>query len=128
MKLFSYDDVNCKYKCRADFFFIISVASKGKLSHFPARHRPPPPPRESRGTYNMLVPHHLNPLSREFVTIGNYTKNAPFLGKYSRDYATKIPPFPRNWEHAYGPLMHSSGGGGVFPVRVMVSYIGVRIS
>ena len=37
-----------------------------------------------------------------------------FLGKSSRDYTPKIYhlPFPRKWEDACGPLMHSIGGGG----------------
>ena len=40
------------------------------------------------------------------------TKNIPFPGKTSRDYALKIPNFPRKWEHACDRLMHSSGRGG----------------
>ena len=54
-------------------------------------------------------------LSRVLVTTDNYNitkKTHFFLGKFSRDYAPQIPPFPRKWENAYGPLMHSSGEGG----------------
>ena len=76
----------------------------------------------------MLVPHHLNPppppphlgkeiysqgLSRVLVTIGNY-QNTPFLGflgKSSLDYAQRSP-FPRKWECACDPLLHSSEGAG----------------
>ena len=81
----------------------------------------------------MLVPHHLRPpppppisgkgctrdypLSRVLISIGNYTNkqktNFPgFVEKSSQDYGLKIPPFPRKWEYACGPLMHSSEGGG----------------
>ena len=42
-------------------------------------------------------------------------KNTPFSG-LSREIFPRllpnIPPFPRKWEYACGPLMHSSGGGG----------------
>ena len=87
---------------------------------------PPPPPIEPGSTYaELLVPDHLNPLSREkdippylgvLVTIGNYIfLNTPFSGlsrEIFRDSGPQIPPFPRKWECVCGPLMHSSGGGG----------------
>ena len=71
----------------------------------------------------MLVPHHRNPLSREqdnippILGIGYHwqLQKHPFpgfLGKSSRDPDQKYPSFPRKWERACGPLMHSRGVGG----------------
>ena len=57
------------------------------------------------------------PLISGSFTIGNY-KNTPCSGLsreiFPRLYyiRPKYPPFPRKWEYACGPLMHSSGGGG----------------
>ena len=54
------------------------------------------------------------PLPEILVIIGNYKQHPLFPGflkKTSRDYAPKIPPFPRKLEHACSPLMHSSFGG-----------------
>ena len=49
-------------------------------------------------------------------TIGNYRKHPlsqSFSGNLPKTTAKKkILPFLRKWEHACGPLMHSSGGGG----------------
>ena len=53
------------------------------------------------------------PLSRILVTVGTYKKTPPFpgyLGKSSREYGQKIPPFPEKMGTRMRPLMHSSGG------------------
>ena len=74
----------------------------------------------------MLVPHYRNPPilgkgctlppSRLVYWLSlAITKTTPFpgfLGISSRDYGLKYPPFPRKWEYARGPIMHSSGVGG----------------
>ena len=79
----------------------------------------------------MLVPHHMNPLSRgkdiglpPISGIGYHwqlqkTSNFPgFLRKSSRDSAPKSPR-PTKWEHAYDPLCmgKARGGGGRNPTQ-----------
>ena len=70
------------------------------------------PPISGKG-YPRIYP----PISGILVTVGNY-KNTPFSW-FSREIfprlkkkVQKYPPFPRKWERACGPLMHSSGGPG----------------
>ena len=63
-----------------------------------------------------------------WLPLANY-KNQPLSSAFSGNFPETIgpqnyPPFPRKWEHAHGPLMHSSvcvwggpphGGGGLTP-------------
>ena len=76
----------------------------------------PPPPStliEPGGTFaRSRSP---EPLSQVLVTIGNYKKHPlfrAFSGNLPETPAKIIPPFPRKWECACGPLVHSRGGGG----------------
>ena len=76
---------------------------------------PPPPPPPG------LFPRHLNLiyLGKEIYAhisgfgyhLQNY-KNTPFSGNLPETTRKKYTPFPRKWEHACGPLLHSMGGGG----------------
>ena len=92
------------------------------------RYIPPPPPTpiEPGGTYARFpitrTPYLGKRIYPPISGIGylwQLQKTSPFpgfLGKSSRDYGQKIPPpppFPRKWEYARGPLMHSSGVGAV---------------
>ena len=85
--------------------------------------RPPPPHSNRTRGYLCSFPITWTLLSQEkdippISGIGYHWqlhKNPPFpgfLGKSSRDYGQKYPPFPRKWEYACSPLMHSRGGGG----------------
>ena len=85
----------------------------------------------------MLIPHHLNPLSREKdIQARIYPPSSgigyrwqlqkhPLFLVFSENLpettAKKYPPFPRLWERACGPLMHSSGGPGL-PVSIRLVF------
>ena len=73
---------------------------------------PPPHSHRIKG-YMCSFPITWTPYTRG--KIGNCKKkNTPFPGflvKSSKDYSPKIPSFPRWWEHACGPFMHSSDRG-----------------
>ena len=74
----------------------------------------------------MLISHHLHPpisgemISKDIPLCLRYwlplaiTKKYPlflvFSGILPETTAPKYPPFPRKWERACGPVMHSSGG------------------
>ena len=72
----------------------------------------------------MLIPHYLNPLSREkdiplsrvLVTIGHY-KNHPLFHAVPGNIPDTTP--PNTPFHACGPLTHLSGGGGGAGCRLM---------
>ena len=73
-------------------------------------HSPSPEPPISGKRISRDIP----PYLRYWLPLA-ITENIPFpgfLGKSSRDYGQKIPNFPRKWERACGPLMHSNGGPG----------------
>ena len=83
---------------------------------------PPPPPSptpiESGGTYARSFGLKIYPYLGYWSPL-TITKKHPlsrvFLGKLSEYYAPKYSPFPRKYEDACGPLMHSTGGGGGGP-------------
>ena len=110
---------------------------------------PPPPPRADTpiepggggSTYALspvtpnlpylgkTISKDIPPLSRVLVTVGNYKNNTFFLVFSATKYTP--PPFPRKWERACGPLMHSSGGPGELPgplsgPRPYITDFGVR--
>ena len=93
---------------------------------------PTPSPTESEGTYRLLVPRHLNPLSwgkyiplilsRPLITIGNYKNNNKkpllqgFLGKLENTIrpqgpkTVKIPLSEKNVNVHAAPLCIRAGG------------------
>ena len=91
----------------------VKLAPPGPHSHKPGgtyAHSPSPEPPISGKGYPRIY----TPLSRVLVTVGNY-KNTPFpgfLGKSSRDYGQKIPPFPEKMGTRMRPLCIRVGGGG----------------
>ena len=82
----------------------------------------------------MLIPHHMNPLisgkghPRVYPHISGIgfrwqlQKHPLFLvfGKSSRVYGQKIPPFPRKWELACGPIMLDPGSVTAFLLCVFL--------
>ena len=83
-----------------------SHRTRGYLCSFPITRTPLSREKDIQG---------YTPLSRVLVTIGNYKKSTPFSW-FSREIfprlRPKIPPFPRKWECACGPLCIRVGGGG----------------
>ena len=85
---------------------------------------PPPPPTDiepggtharSRSPEPPYIGKRIYPLYLGYWLPWAITKNTPFSGlsrEISPRLRPKYPPFPRKWECACGPLMHSSGGGG----------------
>ena len=108
----------CAWKCRIRVIFCqpklksrptpTPIEPGGTYARSPSPEPPPPPPIpiSEKGYY---------PLSLVLVTISNYQKHPlflAFLGNIPETKATRYPPFPRKWEHACSPFMHSSGGPG----------------
>ena len=98
---------------------------------------PPPPPPHSHRTREYVIPHHLNPLSREkdiqgctalsrvLVTVGNYKKHPLscfFSGNLPETIRPKIPPFPEKMGTRMRPAYAFEWGPGVWGHYIDYNY------